>query len=141
MTTLKKLLYEKGSEVWSVGPDAPVFEAIARMAARDIGSLAVVEGDKLVGIITERHYARKVVLRGKTSPQTSVREIMEDVVAVRPEQTVEECMAIMTEERVRHLAILSGEQLVGIVSIGDLVKSIITDQKFVISQLERYIHG
>lgn len=141
MTTLRELLRDKGSQVWAIGPDAPVFDAIARMAERNIGSLAVLEGDRLLGIVTERHYARKVVLRGKTSPQTSVREIMEDVVAARPEQTVEECMALMTEKRVRHLAVVWGDQLVGIVSIGDLVKSIITDQKFVISQLEHYIHG
>ena len=141
MTTLRELLRDKGSQVWAIDPDAPVFDAIARMAERNIGSLAVLEGDSLLGIITERHYARKVVLRGKTSPQTRVREIMEDVVAARPEQTVEECMALMTEKRVRHLAVLRGDQLVGIVSIGDLVKSIITDQKFVISQLEHYIHG
>jgi CBS domain-containing protein len=112
------------------------------MADNDVGSLLVIEQDALVGIITERHYARDVVLKGKTSPATPVREIMEkDVVTVRPEQRVEECMAIMTERRVRHLPVIEGGKLVGIVSIGDLVKSIIGNQKFVIAQLEHYIHG
>lgn len=142
MTTVRKLLNRKGSKVWSIHPDAIVFDAVAKMADQDIGSLAVIDGEKLVGIITERHYARKVVLKGKTSPETPVRDIMEDVIAVQPEESVEECMAIMTERRIRHLAALEGEeQLIGIISIGDLVKCIINDQKFIISQLEHYIHG
>lgn len=141
MTTVRKMLNQKGSEVWSISPDATVFDAIAEMAEEDIGSLAVIEGGRLIGIITERDYARKVVLKGKVSPETPVREIMEDVIAVRPEQSVEDCMAIMTERRVRHLPVVEEEQLIGIISIGDVVKSIISDQKFIISQLEHYIHG
>jgi CBS domain-containing protein len=112
------------------------------MAENDIGSLVVIEREKVVGIITERHYARNVVLKGKTSPATPVRDIMErNVITVRPEQRVEECMAIMTARRVRHLPVMEGGKLVGIISIGDLVKSIISGQRFVIDQLEHYIHG
>lgn len=142
MTTVRELLNQKGGEVCSIHPDATVFDAIAKMAEQNIGSLVVIDGEKLIGIITERHYARKVVLKGKTSPKTPVRDIMEKRVnIVRPEQSVEECMAIMSEKRIRHLPVLQGEQLIGIISIGDLVKSIIGNQRFIISQLEHYIHG
>ena len=142
MTTVRRLLDQKGRKVCSIHPDATVFDAIAKMAEKDIGSLVVMDGDELVGIITERHYARNVVLKGKTSPATPVRDIMEKrVVIARPEQSVDQCMAIMSEERVRHLPVLEGKKPIGIVSIGDLVKSIIGDQKFTIEQLEHYIHG
>ncbi|QWG25889.1 CBS domain-containing protein [Bradyrhizobium sediminis] len=136
------MLDHKGRKIWSIHPDATVFDAVAKMAEKDVGSLLVMEGDKLVGIITERHYARNVVLKGKTSPATPVRDIMERrVVIARPEQTVEQCMALMSDKRVRHLPVFEGKKLVGIVSIGDLVKSIIGDQKFTIDQLVHYIHG
>lgn len=142
MTTVRQLLDQKGSNIWSIYPDATVFDAIAKMAEKNIGSLAVMDGDELVGIITERHYARNVVLKGKASPATPVRDIMErHVVIARPEQSVDQCMALMTEKRVRHLPVLEGEKPIGIISIGDLVKSIIGDQKFMIDQLEHYIHG
>jgi CBS domain-containing protein len=142
MITIRQLLDQKGNKVESIHPDATVFDAVAKMAENDIGSLVVMVGEELLGIITERHYARNVVLKGKTSPETPVREIMERrVVTARPEQFVEECMALMTEERVRHLPVIEGKKLIGIVSIGDLVKSIIGDQKFVIDQLKHYIHG
>lgn len=142
MTTLRQLLDQKGRKTWSIHPDATVFDAIAKMAEKDIGSLVVMDGDELLGIITERHYARNVVLKGKASPATPVRDIMErHVVIARPEQYVEHAMALMNEKRVRHLPVLEGNNLVGIVSIGDLVKSIIGDQKFTIDQLEHYIHG
>ena len=142
MTTLRQLLDQKGRKTWSIHPDATVFDAIAKMAEKDIGSLVVMDGDELLGIITERHYARNVVLKGKASPATRVRDIMErHVVIARPEQYVEHAMALMNEKRVRHLPVLEGNNLVGIVSIGDLVKSIIGDQKFTIDQLEHYIHG
>ena len=142
MTTLRQLLDQKGRNIWSIHPDATVFEAIAKMAEKDIGSLVVMEGEEFVGIITERHYARNVVLKGKTSPATPVRDIMEcHVVIAQSGQSVDECMAIMSEERVRHLPVFEGKEPIGIVSIGDLVKSIIGDQKFVIVQLEQYIHG
>jgi CBS domain-containing protein len=142
MTTVRQLLDQKGTNIWSIHPDATVFDAVAKMAEKDIGSLVVMEGEELVGIITERHYARNVILKGKTSPSTLVRDIMErHVVVAQLGQSVDECMAVMSEERVRHLPVLEGKKLVGIVSIGDLVKSIIGDQKFVIVQLEQYIHG
>jgi CBS domain-containing protein len=142
MTTIRQLLSEKPRTVYTIHPDCTVFDAIAKMAEHDIGSLVVMDGDKLVGIITERHYARNVVLKGKTSPTTPVRDIMERrVICARPEQTVEQCMALMSEKRVRHLPVLEGKKVIGIVSIGDLVKSTIGDQKFIIEQLEHYIHG
>ena len=142
MTTLQQLLNQKGRKIWSTHPNATVFDAITKMAEKDIGSLVVMDGDELVGIITERHYARNVILKGKASPATPVRDIMErDVITARPEQSVEECMAIMTEKRVRHLPVLEREKLIGIISIGDLVKSIIGDQKFTIDQLKQYIRG
>ncbi len=142
MITIRQLLDQKGPDVVSIRPDATVFDAIAKMAEHNIGSLVVIEQGGIVGIITERHYARNVALKGKTSPTIPVREIMEkDVVTARSDQLVEECMALMTEKRVRHLPVTEAGKLVGIVSIGDLVKSIISDQKFVIDQLEHYIHG
>jgi CBS domain-containing protein len=139
---MRQLLNQKGGKTWSIHPDATVFDAIAKMAENDVGSLVVMEGDEFVGIITERHYARNVVLKGKTSPATPVRDIMEThVVVARPEQSVDQCMALMTERRVRHLPVFEGKTLIGIVSIGDLVKSKIGDQKFLIDQLEHYIRG
>jgi len=142
MTTVRQLLDQKDGKIWSIHPDATVFDAVAKMAEKDVGSLVVMDGDALVGIITERHYARNVVLKGKTSPAIPVREIMErNVIIARPEQSVEQCMALMTEKRVRHLPVCEGEKPIGIVSIGDLVKSIIGDQKFTIDQLEHYIRG
>lgn len=142
MVTVKQLLDQKGHEVLSIGPDDAVFDAIQKMADSNVGSLVVMEGERLVGIITERDYARNVFLKGRSSPETTVREIMSThVVCARPEQSVEECMAVMTDKSVRHLPVLEKKLLIGIVSIGDLVKSIISDQKFVIDQLEHYITG
>jgi len=142
MTSVRHLLARKGTEIWSIGPDDTVFDAIKMMADKNIGSLVVMEDGRLVGLIAERHYARNVVLKGRASPKTRVREIMEpNVVYVRPDHTVEQCMALMTSKMVRHLPVIEDGALVGIVSIGDLVKSIIRDQKFVIEQLEHYISG
>jgi len=142
MTTIKHVLDEKGRDVHSISPTASVFDALKAMAEHDIGSLAVLEDDKLVGIITERHYSREIILKGKTSPATCVRDIMSTkVVCARPEQSVEECMAVMTARAVRHLPVVEDKRLIGIVSIGDMVKSVIDDQKFIIEQLEHYIHG
>lgn len=142
MTTVRQLLQQKGHEVSIIRPDQTVFDALRLMADANIGSLLVMENGKLIGVISERLYARKVALKGKTSPTTAVKDIMEtEVVYVRPEQSIEECMALMTAKRVRHLPVLDGEKVVGIISIGDLVKSIIGDQKFVIEQLEHYVHG
>jgi CBS domain-containing protein len=142
VTTVRQLIDQKGGKIWSTNPDATVFDAVAKMDEKDIGSLVVMDGDEIVGVITERHYARNVVLKGKTSLATPVRDIMEKHVFIaRPEQSVEQCMAVMTEKRVRHLPVVDGDKLVGIISIGDLVKSIIGDQKFMIGQLEHYIRG
>ena len=140
--TVKNLLEQKGGTVWTISPDATVFDALAIMAEKDIGSLVVMDGEKLIGIVTERHYSRNVILKGKRSPTTLVKDIMDrNLIHVRPEQTVELCMALMTEKRVRHLPVLEGNKVVGIVSIGDLLKGIISKQKFVIDELEHYIHG
>ena len=140
--TVRHLLEQKGRNVWTIRPDSTVFDALAKMAEKDIGSLVVMDGEKLVGVVTERHYSRNVILKGKKSPTTVVSDIMErDVIHVRPEQSVELCMALMTEQRVRHLPVLEGQKVVGIVSIGDLLKSIISKQKFIIDELEHYIHG
>jgi CBS domain-containing protein len=142
MTTVKHVLDQKGHHVHFIHPDASVFDALKMMAENDIGSLVVLEGGKLVGVITERHYAREIVLKGRTSPGTLVRDIMSTkVIYARPDQSVEECMAVMTARAVRHLPVLEGGRLVGIVSIGDMVKSVIDDQKFMIEQLEHFIHG
>ncbi|MBS9716748.1 CBS domain-containing protein [Pseudohalocynthiibacter aestuariivivens] len=142
MVTVNQLLNEKGRNVLMVGPDDTVLDAISKMASNDVGSLVVLENGELVGIITERHYARNVFLKGRSSPKTTVGEIMSTrVVCVKPEQSVEECMAVMTENGVRHLPVLEENRVIGLISIGDLVKSIISDQKFVIEQLEHYISG
>lgn len=142
METLRQLLSSKGNEIWSVGPDASVFDAIGIMAEKGIGALVVLDGEKLVGIVSERDYARKVVLKERASKQTPVGDIMtKDVLYARPDHTVEECLALMTEKRIRHLPVLDGDKLIGMVSIGDLVKAIIAEQKHVIEQLEHYISG
>ena len=142
MTKLKLLLDDKGSGVWSVHPDDTVLDAIKLLAQKDIGALIVIENDKPVGIFTERDYARKVYLRGKSSLDTAVRKIMvSPVICVSPDQSVNECLALMTEKRFRHLPVVIDGRLVGMVSIGDLVKSVIDDQKFEIEQLEHFVHG
>jgi CBS domain-containing protein len=140
--TIRHLLEQKGRNVWTIGPDATVFDAVAKMADKDVGSLVVMDGEKLVGIITERHYSRNVVLKGKTSPTTLVGEIMEtNVIHVRPEQSVELCMALMIDKRVRHLPVVEDTKVIGIVSIGDLLNHIISKKEFAIDQLEHYIQG
>lgn len=133
---------KKQQSVYTVAPDARVWDALTIMAERGVGALLVAEGDKIVGIISERDYARKVVLRGRSSENTAVREIMSaPVMYVSPEHTNEQCMALMTENRLRHLPVLDKGKLVGLVSIGDLVKDIISEQQFIIEQLEHYIRG
>ncbi|MCO6449229.1 MAG: CBS domain-containing protein [Caldilineales bacterium] len=140
--TVRQLLQEKGGQVWSVAPDVMVLDALELMAAENIGSVVVVDGDRLAGILTERDYARKLVLQGKSSHTTPVSEIMSaHVLTVTLETSIDECMAIMTEKRLRHLPVVEGEKLVGLISIGDVVKAIITQQQFTIGQLERYIAG
>jgi len=141
MKTVKHLLDNKGNDIWFVRPDDFVFDAIGEMAEKNVGALVVLKNDKLVGIISERDYARKVILVDKSSHKTRVREIMtKNVICGKPEQTIDECMAVMTEKRMRHLPILSDQQLVGMITLGDVVKSIIEDQKFEIEELYHYIH-
>jgi len=140
MTRVRDILAVKGRDVWSIAPNASVYDAMKLMADKGIGALLVMEGAKLVGIISERDYARKVILQGRSSRTTSVQEIMTTRVAyAEPEQNIEECMALMTEIRIRHLPVIEAGEVRGVISIGDLVKSIIAEQKFIIEQLERYI--
>lgn len=140
MRTVKELLGSKPMSVWSITPEASVFQALELMAEKEIGALVVLSGSKLVGLLSERDYARKVILKGKASKETRVREIMTDkLITIRPETSIDECMALMTDKRIRHLPVLEGEKLVGMISIGDVVKAIISEQKFIIQQLENYI--
>ena len=140
MATVRQLLNAKGNTVFTVGPNETVFDAIRKMAEENIGSLVVCEGLKPIGIITERHYARNVFLKGRASPSTLVRDVMEtQVLYARPDQTADECMAVMSAKRVRHLPVMDQGKLIGIISIGDLVKNIIDDQKFTIEQLTHFI--
>jgi CBS domain-containing protein len=142
MATVGKLLEKKGHQVWSVPPDATVYDALRLLAERDIGALLVIKGEDLVGILSERDYARKVILQGKASMHTRVDEIMTArVLVVKPENSLQEAMAIMTEKHLRHLPVVEGEKVIGLISIGDLVKEIIAGQKFLIEQLESYISG
>ena len=142
MKTVRQLLAGKSRPLASIGPDATVLEALKLLAEHDIGALLVTEGGRLVGILSERDYARKVALQGRNSTDTPVREIMtEKVISVSPAQTTEDCMAIMTTKRIRHLPVLDSGKLVGVLSIGDLVKETITDQQDRIQQLESYIHS
>ena len=143
MTTVAQILKSKRDQtVVTISPGASVFEAVQKMAERNIGALVVVENGKVVGVVTERDYARKVALMARTSRDTPVRDIMSaPVMYVRPSQTNEECMALMTENRLRHLPVMEGERMVGLISIGDLVKDIISEQKMIIEQLEHYIAG
>ncbi len=142
MKSVTQLLQGKSRGLCTIGPDARVYDALKLMAEKDIGALLVVERDQLVGILSERDYARKVILQGKSSHDTPVKEIMtERVVCVQPKNTIEECMALMTDKRVRHLPVIENDRLIGVLSIGDLVKETISEQQFMIQQLESYIHS
>jgi len=142
MKTAKHLLAEKTPGVISVAPDASVFDALGIMADKDIGALIVLDGQKLVGILSERDYARKVALVGKSSKEMPVREIMtHKVLCVTPDHTVDECMGLMTQKRCRHLPVVQDKHVIGMLSIGDLVKETISEQKMVIQQLESYIRS
>ncbi len=141
MATVRQIIDAKQQKVLSVSPDATVYDALERMAKYEVGALVVMNGDHLAGIFSERDYARKVILHGKSSRDTLVREIMTaKVVCVRPDYTTDQCMALMTDKRVRHLPVLEHKRVVGVVSIGDVVKEVISEQRFVIEQLEQYIH-
>jgi CBS domain-containing protein len=142
MTTISQLLNRKGRQVWSIGPDATVYEAVVMLAEKEVGALAVLEGETMVGIVSERDYARKVILQGRSSREMKVREIMTArVLYAKPDQSIEECMAMMTEKRIRHLPVMDGRELLGMISLGDLVKEIINEQRATIQQLEQYIAG
>ncbi len=140
MRTVRQLLEAKSPEVHAIGPDAPVIDAIRLMAERRIGALLVMEGSRLAGILSERDYARKVVLQGRSSKDTPVRDIMTaQVVCVGPGECTDRCMQLVTEGRIRHLPVLEGDVVIGVVSIGDLVKAVIEDQQMELEQLQRYI--
>jgi CBS domain-containing protein len=141
-TTVRQILGSKGRDIWSVSPDTPVLEALRLLAEKDIGAVVVLQGETLVGILSERDYARKIVLRGRASDTTPVSVIMSTrVVCVRPELTSEECLALMTDKRIRHLPVIEGERLLGLISIGDVVKAMLADQRYAIEQLVGYISG
>jgi CBS domain-containing protein len=142
MTIIRQLLEKKGADVWSISPESTVYDALLLLAEKNIGALLVLQEGQLAGIFSERDYARKVALRGKTSMKTLVREIMtEKVITVGPQTTVEEAMSLMTEKHFRHLPVVEDDKIIGVVSIGDLVKSIIAHQEYMINQLESYISG
>lgn len=142
MTTIRQLLEKKGHDIWATSPDSSVYDALLLLAEKNIGALLVIDEGQLTGIVSERDYARKVVLQGKASMKTPVREIMtEEVVTVSPQTSIEEAMALMTAKKIRHLPVTEEKEIVGLISIGDLVESIIAEQEIMISQLESYISG
>ena len=142
MTSVEKLLNNKSKEIWSIGPDATVYEALQKMAEKDAGALLVTEQGNLVGIFTERDYARKLILKGRFSKDTAVSELMtHEVLYVEPNNTIEDCMVMMTARRVRHLPVMENGKLAGIVTIGDIVKQVIWEQESTIHELEKYITG
>jgi CBS domain-containing protein len=141
MKTLQQILQGKRSGVLSIPPSASVHEALTLMGEKDVGALLVLDGGRLVGIFSERDYARKIILQNKSAKETPVSEFMTSkVLWVKPSQTVEECMALMTDKHVRHLPVLQGEKVIGVISIGDAVKEMLSEQQFIIEQLENYIH-
>ena len=142
MKLVSQLVEAKGHDVWSVIPDTTVLDALQLMADKKVGALLVLEEDRLVGVFSERDYARKVVLKGRSSKDTPVRDIMSsNIVSVEPDQTTELCMSLMTEKRVRHLPVVDGDKVIGVISIGDVVKAVISDREDSIQELERYITG
>ena len=142
MDLVRQVLEGQGHAVWTIAPDATVFQALQLMADKDIGALLVIDGSEVVGIFSERDYARKVVLQGKDCTNTPLREVMSSrVLYVRIDQSVDDCMALMTDKHIRHLPVVDGDRLVGLISIGDVVKSLLSEQVFVITQLENYITG
>jgi CBS domain-containing protein len=142
MRVVMQILQAKGSQVWTIEPQATVYEALKFMAEKEIGALVVVEDGRVVGIFSERDYARKVILEGKSSKETHVEDIMTNrVITVTPDTTVDACMGLMTDRHIRHLPVIDNSNLVGVISIGDVVKSIISEQKYLIEHLENYIVG
>ena len=142
MRTVEQLLQVKGSDIWSIAPQATTYNALQIMAEKNVGALLVIEKERLVGIFSERDYARKVILKDKSSKSTSVGELMtREVFYIDADSTLEESLALMTAKRIRHLPVLKNSQLIGIVTLGDVVKQIISDQQFAIRELEKYITG
>ncbi len=142
MITVKQILDEKGHQAWTIGPEAKVFDALKLMAEKGIGALVVVEGGRVAGILSERDYARKIALMGRFSQDTPIKDIMtSQVYGVHPSASAEECLALMTDRRIRHLPVLEKDKLTGVISIGDVVKAVISAQKITIQQLENYITG
>jgi CBS domain-containing protein len=142
MTTVRSVLQTKDNTIWSIAPDALVFDALKIMADKNVGALLVTQKEKVVGIFSERDYARKIVLKGESSHTTAIKDVMTSgVLSVNPEQSIDECMALMTNKHVRHLPVLENEKLIGLVSIGDVVKAIISEHEYTIKQLENYITG
>jgi CBS domain-containing protein len=142
MTTVKNVLQAKENNIWSIAPDAIVFDALKIMAEKNIGALLVMQKEKVAGIFSERDYARKIVLKGESSHTTAVKDVMTSgVLTVQPEQSIDECMALMTNKHVRHLPVLEDGNLIGLISIGDVVKAIISEHEYTIKQLENYITG
>jgi CBS domain-containing protein len=141
MSTARDILIRKGNEIWAIEPQESILQAIEKMATKEVGALLVMQADKLVGIITERDYARKVALEGRSSRDSAVRDIMsKNVLCARPEQTVQECMALMSDKRARHLPVVEKNKVIGLISIGDLVMSIINEQQHEIESLQYYIN-
>jgi CBS domain-containing protein len=142
MYTVRQLLQVKGNLVWTIAPKATVYEALQLMAEKNVGALVVVQSGQVVGIFSERDYARKGILQGRSSKTSTIGEVMtREVLYVEPDATIEDCMALMTDKRTRHLPVLEDGQLIGLISIGDVVKEIISDREFTIQQLERYVTG
>ena len=142
MTTVRQIIQAKGTTVWTISPQSTVLEALRLMAEKNVGALLVTEGEQVAGIFSERDYARSVALKGRTAEDTRVSEIMTSrVIFVRPSQSMEECMALMTDKHIRHLPVMDGDRLAGLISIGDVVKEIMSEQEFTIRSLEGYITG
>ena len=142
MATVKQILERKGYDIWSVSPQTTVYEALQQMSEKNVGALLVLENDVLVGVFSERDYARKLILKGKASKDTLVHELMtSDVFYIEPHREIEDCLALMTDKHIRHLPVLENDRLIGIVTIGDIGKQIISDQQFLIEQLEKYVSG
>ena len=142
MHTVRQILHSKGSDIWSIAPQETAYKALQTMADKDIGVLLVIDGKKLVGIFSERDYARKVILKGKSSKETAVGDLMTlEVYYINPDATMEDCMALMTAKQIRHLPVMEDDKLIGVVTLGDVVNQVISDQKVTIQELEKYITG
>jgi len=142
MTTVRNILQSKGPGIWSVEPETPVMAALKMMDEKNIGALVVTQGGSVLGILSERDYARKLVLKGRSSTDSTVHDLMtSSVITVTPEQTMDQCMDLMTSKRIRHLPVVENDKLIGLISIGDVVKAVISEKEFLIKQLENYISG